>query len=116
MSVTVAPGTTPPCASLTVPMTFPVVICAEAGTAVAPANNNRAAIDCKNAVRLVFLTHPPRRPGLRTAGRCDLKRGEATTPPERVSSTFAQGPPPGYVFREVATRNAARRPGRAASR
>ena len=33
--VTVAPGTTAPCASLTEPETVPVVICAETGTAVA---------------------------------------------------------------------------------
>src|SRR5262245_66465731 len=34
MSTTVAPGTTPPCASLMVPSTVPVVIWAEAGSAL----------------------------------------------------------------------------------
>src|SRR5262245_18780593 len=35
MRMTVAPGTTPPCASRTVPATFPVVICADTTVAVA---------------------------------------------------------------------------------
>ena len=34
VSVTVAPGMTPPCASLTVPVTVPVVSCADANDAV----------------------------------------------------------------------------------
>ena len=35
MSVTVAPGITPPCPSFTVPVTVAVVVCAEAGIAIA---------------------------------------------------------------------------------
>ena len=54
ISVTVAPGTTPPCASLTVPVMLPVVICAEAGRTAAP-TSSKTAIDCTHAVRFVFV-------------------------------------------------------------
>jgi hypothetical protein len=43
MSVTVAPGITPPCASFTVPAIVPVVICAAAGDASASSRMKAAA-------------------------------------------------------------------------
>src|SRR5436190_7645331 len=50
MSITAAPGMTPPCGSLTVPVTEAVVICAEAGNAhisasIATAATLRALLD-----------------------------------------------------------------------
>jgi len=54
ISVTVAPGTTPPWASFTVPVMFPVVICAEAGKTAAP-NRRQTAIDFPHVVRFNFV-------------------------------------------------------------
>src|SRR5262245_18694500 len=45
MSTTVAPGTTPPCASLMVPSTLPVVIWADTGSALKTATARAAATD-----------------------------------------------------------------------
>ncbi len=53
IKVTVAPGITLPWASFTVPVTFPVVICAEAGTA-APTSRQTVSISI-HAARAIFL-------------------------------------------------------------
>src|SRR5512132_1240801 len=62
---TVAPGTTPPCASFTVPDTLPVVICAETGIAAESSNTSAAESTRTHA----FITHHLRRHSDRTAFR-----------------------------------------------
>src|SRR5574342_291302 len=54
---TVAPGTTPPCESFTVPDTFPVVIWAETGIAANSSNRSAAETTRTHA----FITHHLRR-------------------------------------------------------
>ena len=63
MSVTVAPGMTPPCASLMFPVTVPVVTCAAAGiasahTAIATASTRRVVLNIR-APPLAPTRDPP---------------------------------------------------------
>src|SRR5512141_3377568 len=62
---TVAPGTTPPCESFTVPDTLPVVIWAETGIAADSSNTSAADTTRTHA----FITHHLRRDSSRTAFR-----------------------------------------------
>src|SRR5262245_57178182 len=91
MMMTVAPGMTPPCASVTVPVTAPVVICADAGAASPPARHRASASTAvlfHPLIVLLLLTSPPFRPGWATFTQGESNFGRQ--PRSRTGSTGTQ--------------------------
>ncbi|MEO8078109.1 MAG: hypothetical protein ABI818_17405, partial [Acidobacteriota bacterium] len=85
VNVTVAPGTTPPCASFTVPDTAPVVIWAKTGTAAHSSNTSAEINPRTHAFFTLHLRQRSTRPHNRLSGRSlptFSKPGGCTTVPE----------------------------------